>query len=66
MQGSFRNFSLGMWNRYPARFGWMFELMVASFHRYLKPPICYQQLNNLTTSHSDIPVTLCMLHTTKQ
>jgi len=52
-----------MWNRYPASFGWMLELMVTALHCYLKPSIRDQQFNKLTTTHATTPALLCTLHT---
>ena len=39
VQRSFRYFSLGVWNRHPAFFGWVFELVVTPLYRHFKPPI---------------------------
>ena len=51
-----------MWNRYPTRFGWVLELMVASFNRDLKPPIRHQQLDKFTTFAFDHHA-LCVRYT---
>lgn len=65
VQRSFSYFRLGVGNRHPAFFGWVFELVVTSLYRHFKPPIRFYQLNYISTSHQSPPyaLMLCMVHT---
>src|ERR1035441_5883526 len=54
-EGSFRNISLGVHNRNPARFDRMLELLVAARLRNLEPAVLLESANDFPTVHRGAP-----------
>ena len=61
-ESSFRNISLGVDNRDPARLDGMLELLVAAGLRHFKPAIVFELANDFPAVHRGVPFHLKNTH----